>query len=699
MENEKNERKKKIIWKIVINVLTITTAVSLLFCLYSVFIISGIETEIRYIAMGALFLVNLLILIALRRITRKKKIISYIIYIVILAILTVGQGYLGYFLFKTYSSIDNINKDNITYSTNIVVLKDSKILDADALSGKKIGIVVDETSIDGYIIGMEIVKELKLNDSATIVEYDNISNLIGDLYDNKVEAAIVSNNYVSMLKSLDRFEKIADEVRQIYKKEKTLTKNEIAKITGSEVINLNTSNSITEPFSILVMGIDSEGVSLAQNATGNGDALMLVTFNPKTLNATILSIPRDTYVVIPCLGNIENKITHAAWGGESCVIKSVQNLTGLNIDYYVKINFKGVVNLVDTLGGITVNVPDSLDGVCEQNSDRAFGDYQQCFTAGTQVLNGEQALAMARHRKTLLTGDFARGLNQQLVVQGILNQLKTVRSANQALKILDAISISMDTNFTTKQLLSFYDIAKNLFETSSTSNLINMQQLYLTGAGQMIYDERANMVMYDFIVNKCSLADVVSVMNKNLGKETVGWTKQMDFDIEDPFSMKIIGEDASCRTSTYTLLPSVEGKGEAEAIAILQGYGLSVNVEYTSDTSRGVGIVISQNFPDGKRLDKLNPKAATILVTKAEVVKEEDSTNGTCSDDSYTSKLTCKAADETWTENDDEEETPTEPTEPSVPEEPSESEQTSSCSDSQYTTKEDCENADETWTE
>jgi LCP family protein required for cell wall assembly len=241
------------------------------------------------------------------------------------------------------------------------------------------------------------------------------------------------------------------------------------------------------------MGIDSKVENLSKTATGNGDSLMLVTFNPKTLNATILSIPRDSYVPISCFSNQkENKITHAAWNGESCMIKTIQNFTGIKIDYYLKINFKGVVKLVNALGGVEVNVPVEF---CEQNSDRSWAASNKiCLKKGKQTLNGEQALALARHRKTLATGDLQRGTNQQLVVQGILNKLKTIKSASQLLSILDTISNSMDTNFTTKQILSFYDIAKNLLLGSSTGNLINIQQLYLSGSGQSIYDEGIGMV-------------------------------------------------------------------------------------------------------------------------------------------------------------------------------------------------------------
>ena len=106
-----------------------------------------------------------------------------------------------------------------------------------------------------------------------------------------------------MFTSLEEYKNIGTETKIIATKEKTLTKEEIAKYTGEEMVNINQSNQITEPFTVLLMGIDSTEETLSKNATGNGDALMLVTFNPKTLNATILSIPRDSYVPIACFTN------------------------------------------------------------------------------------------------------------------------------------------------------------------------------------------------------------------------------------------------------------------------------------------------------------------------------------------------------------------------------------------------------------
>ena len=134
------------------------------------------------------------------------------------------------------------------------------------------------------------------------------------------------------------------------------------------------------------MGIDSIDEVLPPNAVANGDTLILVTFNPKTLNATMLSIPRDSYVPIACWGGgkIENKITHAAGYGNDCMMRTIENYFGITIDYYAKINFKGLVKLVNAVDGIDIDVEKRL---CTDDSDRY---HTVCIDPGYQTLNGEK---------------------------------------------------------------------------------------------------------------------------------------------------------------------------------------------------------------------------------------------------------------------------------------------------------------------
>lgn len=604
------EKKNKVL-SITLTVLQILSFLAFLYLAYSIYLINGVENELRYIGIAVLFLLNLGVII-LRKITKNRKAILIILYILLCLIFILGQSVLGYYIHKTYQTINSINKDSVTYASSLVVLKSSNVKAVDALKNKKIGIVVNKKSIDEYILANQIVKNDKLDEIATIVEYDNITTMFKDLYKGSIDAVLTTKNYVSMFKSLEGYEKIQEETKIIDEIKKTYKKNEISKITGESETLYNSNASITEPFTVLLMGVDSTDEALDKNSTGNGDALMLITFNPKTLNATILSIPRDSYVYLPNMGT-ENKITHAAWGGTSNMINTIERFTDIDINYYVKINFKGVVKLVDLLGGITVNVPIDF---CEQDSNRNWGDSTICLDEGEQTLNGEQALALARHRKTLLTGDLQRGTNQQLVVQGMLNSAKNIKSANQALSILDTLSNNMDTNFTTKQLLSFYDIFKVILETSSNKdNLINIQKLYLSGVTQGIYDERTDLVLSDYILNQSSLDQCIKAMKDNLSKNSGTLIKEFDFDIEDPYETTTIGTSNLSSTKRYSLLPSFIGDSLESAKSWLESNGITVTVVEKEDNGPS-GIVLEQSFPEDKRLDLMDGKI-TLTVSKA----------------------------------------------------------------------------------
>ena len=650
--NEKKSKYNKAI-KVISILFIIVQLLATFTLLYSLYIIKGIETELRYLFMILVLIINIISIILTTKSLKKEKKSKFFIFVIVSSIFIFAQAIGSYYIFKTYSTLSSMNKNEITYTTAFVALKDSKLKDINSINNVKIGIVSDETSIEGFVIGKEIVKENNLEKNNTLVDYEDFTALIKGLYSKNIDIMIVSEDYVSMFEDIDEYKNIASETKIIYKKEKTYTKNDIAKLTGEDT-NTNVSNKIDKPFTVLVMGIDSTASTLKKNASGNGDALMLLTFNPKTLNATILSIPRDTYVPIACFANQkENKITHAAWNGASCMIKTIENFTGINIDYYVKVNFQGVVKLVNAMDGIEVDVP--LD-FCESNSKRATSNNKLiCLKEGKQTLNGEQALALARHRKTLLTGDLQRGVNQQLVIQGMLNKVKSIKSAGQMLKILDMVSQNIDTNFTTNQILSFYDIAKNLVLTSSeSSNLINIRQLYLSGSSQMIYDERSGLVLYNYIPNKSSLNQIIKAMKNNLSSKPNFDVKRMNFNIEEKYEMDTIGTDNLSATSTYTLLPNFVGKSESYATSWLRSNGVSYEIKENIITSGEDGIVTEQSYPQNKRIDLISGSVViTVNRIKVEtpIITDEPSASDTPGESN----------------------TPNETTEPTEPTEPTES--------------------------
>ena len=395
--------------------------------------------------------------------------------------------------------------------------------------------------------------------------------------------------------------------------------------------------SVTEPFTILLMGVDSEQEGLSQNTVANGDSLILVTFNPNTLNATMLSIPRDSYVPIACWsGTPENKITHAAAYGTDCMMSTIENYFDVTIDYYAKINFKGLVSLVDTLGGITVEVPQDL---CTDNSNR---EGEVCISAGLQTLNGEQALVLARNRKQLTGGDLDRGLNQQLVIQGILNKAKELNSINQVMDVLNTVTNNLDTNFTEQQILSFYDIAKDIMNNAlqkDDADLINIEQLYLDGTGQMIYDERSRMVLWDYVPNTESRDDIIEAMKINLEEQEPEMIKEFSFSINDEdYEKTVTGSGPYDTAFTYDLLPDFTGDSMEAARSYANAHGISISFNGTS------GYVVSQSYPANKRIDLIS---GSVVLT----LSGSSSSNETGNEPNYTPPTDEEEIDNTGTGN------------------------------------------------
>ena len=490
---------------------------------YALILLKNIETILRIgIIIFLIFLSMLCIKSIIKSIFKKKK-IKIIITTIISIILSIIIIFIGYNINKIYSTIAKLSTSSQTYSSSIVTLKESNYNSIDDIKNTRIGILNDKESIDGYQIPQEIINENNLNNE--IAEYNNYLDLVNDLLNNKIDLIFLPSNYSILFASINGLENLSDKTKVIYTKDKNI------KIEQT----LNTKN-LDEPFTILLMGVDSEKTEI-KGSSFNGDSLILLTFNPKTLNATILSIPRDTYTSISCFaGQRKNKITHAAWYGESCMMNTIEKMFDIKIDYYIKINFKGVVNIVDTLGGINVDVPYSF---CESNSNREIGNNMIYVKEGLQTLNGEQALALARNRHPWTqycskewtnynSNDFIRGQNQQLVIQAMLNKLKTINSIDTFYDMLNSISASMETNMSTETILSFYNIGKDILLKNTNSNsdlstLIGFERLYISGYDKNIvdYDSINNtgskLALYNFVPYKGSIRDVSKAMKMNLG--------------------------------------------------------------------------------------------------------------------------------------------------------------------------------------
>lgn len=526
-----------------------------------------------------------------------KKKFKYVLLQIITVLLTFALAFSSYYIIKAYSTIDTAQKKYVTYKSVLISMSDTS-------KYNKIGIIDSTNDPTGYIVPQEMIKKYAIKGELT--KYDNYISMVNDLYDGNIDAMFVQENYPTMFNSYEKFANIANETKIVYSYSK--------KMENVDNVSYSTKK-LTEPFTILLMGVDGTGDGIANNGSFNGDSLMLITFNPNTLTATIFSIPRDTYVPIACNGNRENKINSSAYGGTSCVVNTIQNLTGIDIDYYVKINFSGVVSLVDDLGGIEVDVPIDF---CEQDSQRRFDQYTICLNKGVQTLNGEQALAFSRHRHSLPLGDFQRVQHQQLVVEAMVNKIKTIKSADDFYKILTDVTNNIDTNMSTSQILSFYNVIKDLLTNKLHGSAgISIQKTYLTG-----YDFSMNISgfgnVYTFQYYKESLSDIVEAMKINLELQEPKLIKTFNFSGNEVYEAKVIGKDYY-NEKRKEALPSFVGSSLMYLKAWAQQRNIIVHTNYIKegdplyDNTLSNNTIVSQSIPSGMDVDNISEITVNVI--------------------------------------------------------------------------------------
>ncbi|XKH50622.1 LCP family protein [Chryseomicrobium palamuruense] len=232
-------------------------------------------------------------------------------------------------------------------------------------------------------------------------------------------------------------------------------KAEVAALTSYEELEERTNGSdlrdskvepLSDNVSILLIGIDDSADRGFGDSGSRSDSLMVATLNNADNSVKLVSIPRDTYTYIPEVG-YEDKITHAhAFGGTYAAIESVESLLDIPIDYYVKMNFNAFIDVVDALNGVVVDVPyDYLE--LDENDQRTIQ-----LIKGRQLLNGQEALALARTRK--LDNDIERGKRQQMILESLISRAASAQSFSRYGDVIEALGDNIRTDLKYEDMIA-----------------------------------------------------------------------------------------------------------------------------------------------------------------------------------------------------------------------------------------------------
>ncbi|WP_028043098.1 LCP family protein [Candidatus Stoquefichus massiliensis] len=380
------------------------------------------------IYVGILFVLLLIgeyFLIFYKKERSKRSLITQIISMILSCTMVVG----AFYIYKTGQVVDLMTESKFQKrAISVIVLKDSEIKNQDQLPKHKTGYISAIDSQTMTYVTDEIKKDIG---SIQLKDYKDFTKLVKGLYDKQVDAIILDEAFRSLVEQTD--ESFSDDTRVIYQ----VTKDEAA-------VSAKNVNVTEKPFLVFVSGNDEYG---ALSAVSRSDVNMLIGINPKTHQILLISIPRDTYYPLHMNGQLD-KFTHAGIYGLQESVNTLQDMINEDINYYVKMNFTSFINIVDALGGITVNSPAAFT--------TKIGKYE--IKEGENHLNAKQALSFVRERKSFVDGDFARGRNQQRMISAIVKKVCSPAILTSFSAVLDTVSQSVETNFSSSEINSLVQL-------------------------------------------------------------------------------------------------------------------------------------------------------------------------------------------------------------------------------------------------
>ena len=480
--NRKQKRTSNRSWGMVNIGLTILYAILALVLLFTMFNYNFLSFRFLNIIITIGLLVVLAISIFLQK-TKKSPLVTTVVLVIFSLVSLVGI-----FGFKQMIDITNRMNQTAAFSEvemSIVVPKESDIKDVSQLTSVQAPTKVDKNNIETLMSALKKDKkvDVKVDDVASYQEaYDNLKS-------GKSKAMVLSGSYASLLESVDS--NYASNLKTIYTYKIKKKNSNSAKQVDSKVFN------------IYISGIDTYG---SISTVSRSDVNIIMTVNMNTHKILLTTTPRDAYVKIPDGGADQyDKLTHAGIYGVETSEKTLENLYGINIDYYARINFTSFLKLIDQLGGVTVH------------NDQAFtslhGKFD--FPVGDIQMNSEQALGFVRERYSLDGGDNDRGKNQEKVISAIVNKLASLDSVSNFTSIVNNLQDSVQTNMS----LDTINALANTQLDSGSKFTVTSQAVTGTGStGQLTSYAMPNSSLYMMKLDDSSVESASQAI-KNLMEE------------------------------------------------------------------------------------------------------------------------------------------------------------------------------------
>ena len=361
------------------------------------------------------------IVLSIFLIIKKKAKIFNVIMLIIMNIVLV----FSYMQFRTAIGLfDNLNSNAAVseYTMSVVVMKNDA---AEKLADLKGASVAAPVSADGENIN-KLMKEIrdKEKQSLNLTESKNYISAYEELAAGTSKAMILNSSFEDLITS--QHADFKDKTKKIYE----------YKITKS--VNAKAKQNAGDTFNVYISGIDTYG---PVSSVSRSDVNIIMTVNKKTGKILLTTTPRDSYVKIADGGNNQyDKLTHAGLYGVDSSIHTLENVYGIKIDYYARLNFTSFLKLIDTVGGVDVY------------NDQAFVSHvgKKNFQPGLLHMNSDMALSFVRERYSLTGGDHDRGKNQEKVIAAIIKKLTSKEGLVNYQSVIKELSESIQTNMPIK---------------------------------------------------------------------------------------------------------------------------------------------------------------------------------------------------------------------------------------------------------
>lgn len=421
----------------------IQLAVSLVF-LAALFVLNFLPVKYLGIIIGVLALLWLIPL-SNQLISKKKAIVGKVISILMSLILAFGS----YYILMTNGMLKNISGGDKKVDRMVVaVLKEDPAKNIKDAAGYKFGVQYamkgDEVKDTVDAINKETGKNIDTK------EYKSLNEQAEALHNGSVKAIVYNEAYMSILE--ESFPGFSDKVKIIYTHKITSKlKNKAADVKVS-----------SDSFTVYISGIDVYGPI---ETTSRSDVNIIAVVNPTTHQVLLVTTPRDYYVVIPGIsGGQKDKLTHAGIYGVDASMATLSKLYATDINFYVRLNFTSMVQMVDDLGGVDVDSSQSF--TTSEDSGLVMNVNQ-----GINHFNGKQALAFSRERMNVDGGDFQRGRNQQAVITAMIKRAISPAILTGAGGILNSLSGNVDTDMSQDQI---QELIKNQLKDGAAWNIKSM---------------------------------------------------------------------------------------------------------------------------------------------------------------------------------------------------------------------------------